>query len=322
MILPAVNKKIEKLYLDGALCQRAISIEMAPLGDRLEIVAWQCNMAGMKTTDLKLPTVLRFLLDGQGVVLEAELMENFKGSQGLPCSQPYLNRILKSRLVGMSFAADDTVLRHETILHCRHLFELTAAAITFYRYCRSNLDQKNTLSDLTRAYPTDAGIQIKDDYHINDTSLTLEQQLLFSPSELSLQATGEICYVKHMTLNTTIHSQSEAPVSICNEISDVSGNTNIVMSMMKLFSYPWQALGRKLGVRRNYYFTNLVPSSVYGVLVQAIALMIFPDNYNYFQHALAGLQRSQDRPLCVGMALNQAELREFYPEFREEDLFG
>ncbi len=308
--------------MDGALCQRAISIEMEPLEDRLEIIAWQCNMASLKTTDLKLPTVIRFLLDGQGVVLDAELMENFKGSQGIPCSQTYLNRILKSRLVGMSFAKDDTVLHHETILHCRHLFELTAAAITFYRYCRSNLDQKNTLSDLTRAYPTDDGIWIKDDYHINGTALTMEEQLLFSPTELSLQATGEISYVKHMALNTTLWAQGEEVASTSNEISEVSGTTNIVMSMMKLFSYPWQSLGRRLGVRRNYYFTNLVPSSLYGVLVQAIALMIFPDNYNYFQHTLAGLQRSQGRPLCVGMALNQAELREFYPEFREEDLFG
>ena len=94
------------------------------------------------------------------------------------------------------------------------------------------------------------------------------------------------------------------------------------MNMMKLFALPWKTVGREIGVRRNFFFSNLVPSSLYGVMIQAIALMVFPNNYNYFQHSLAGLQRNKDRPLCVGMALNIGELKKFFPEFREEDLYA
>ncbi|WP_297957168.1 hypothetical protein [uncultured Ruminococcus sp.] len=93
MRLIDVEAKLDALFFDDILAQRTISIDMYQIGSEIVITAWQCNMARLKTTDLKLPTVLRFVLDDTGIVTDAELMENFKGSQGIPCSQSYLNRI-------------------------------------------------------------------------------------------------------------------------------------------------------------------------------------------------------------------------------------
>ena len=317
-----INQKIEKLCFDDALCQRAISIEIEPLGENTLIIAWQCNMASMKNADLKLPTVLRVVLDSMGTVIEAELMENFKGSQGIPCSHSYLNRILKKKLIDFSYKDEDKVIHDELMFHCRHIFELVAASITFYRYCFSRLKEKNSLFEFTKAFIVSDGLLVKDDYFINNEHFSIEENLIFSVDDIAMQADGKISSIKRIALKMNALHNGESIITHSDEISDISGSDNTIMSMMKLFAAPWRNLGRKIGVRRNYYFTNLVPSSLYGVLIQAIALIIFPNNYNYFQHSLAGLQRSKNKPLCVGIVLNRNELRDFYPEFRDEDLFN
>lgn len=48
MILPEISRQIEDLYIDEAMCQRVISIEMEPINDGILIVAWQCNMASIE----------------------------------------------------------------------------------------------------------------------------------------------------------------------------------------------------------------------------------------------------------------------------------
>lgn len=321
MILPDVNKRIDELYFDGALAQRAISVEIEPIDNKTVITAWQCNMASMKTTDLKLPTVLRMVLE-DGTVTEADLMENFKGSQGIPCSQKYLDRILKKQLIDIDFGEDDTVLHNELMFHCRHIFELVAASITFYRFCGSDIKKKNTLFDFTKAFQAENGLIVTDEYEINGEKTATKESFIFAPGDISMQKNGKIAAVKKMAVKAeTVFSNGEK-LDFSDEIHDIEGSNNVIMSVMKLFSGLWKGIGRKIGIRRNFYFTNLLPSSLYGVFIQAVALMVFKHNYNYFQHSLAGLQRSDERPLCVGMVLNMDELKKFYPEFREDDLLG
>lgn len=321
MILPDVNKKIDELYFDGALAQRAISVEIEPIDNKTVITAWQCNMASMKTTDLKLPTVLRMVLE-DGTVTEADLMENFKGSQGIPCSPKYLDRILKKQLIDIDFGEDDTVLHNELMFHCRHIFELVAASITFYRFCGSDIKKKNTLFDFTKAFQAENGLIVTDEYEINGEKTVTRESFIFAPGDISMQKNGKIAAVKKMAVKAeTVFSNGEK-LDFSDEIHDIEGSNNVIMSVMKLFSGLWKGIGRKIGIRRNFYFTNLLPSSLYGVFIQAVALMVFKHNYNYFQHSLAGLQRSDERPLCVGMVLNMDELKKFYPEFREDDLLG
>lgn len=322
MHLPEVNKAIEQLYFDGALAQRAISIEVHSSDRETVITTWQCNMASMKVTDLKLPTVIRLQVTETGVVTGAELMDNFKGSQGIPCSQVYLNRILKSKIIGYSLADDDSLLHQELMFHCRHIYELMAAVTTFYRYCKTQPGTTHRLFNLTKAFVENDGMRITDHYQLDGSLLETEARLRFRPSDISLQTNGKIGYIRRIAFEAVSQKNGVVFSEKAAEITDSQGSEECVMNMMKLFALPWKALGREIGVRRNFFFSNLVPSSLYGVMIQAIALMVFPNNYNYFQHSLAGLQRNKDRPLCVGMALNIGELKKFFPEFREEDLYA
>lgn len=314
-------KKIKELYLDGALAQRALSIHMEPFECGYDIVAWQCNMASMKTTDLKLPTVLHIELDAEGVVTKANLLDGFKGSQGIPCSRKYLDRILSEKLMGISYESDDHIFRNELMFHCRHIFEVVAATISFYRYCKECLNERNSMWELTQAFESECGICVKEKYVVNNAEVEVEEKLVFESEGLTMQIDGKISDIRKMQFVVEGKLNKNPILNLSEEIEDIHGSDKVAMSVMKMFSRPWKQLGARFGFRRNYYFTNLVPSSLYGVVVQAVALLIFPNNYNYFQHSLAGLQRADNRPLCVGMVLNKGELSKFFPEFTQEDLF-
>lgn len=322
MTISQAIQKINRLNLDEALCQRAVSIEIAPSGVGTELIAWQCNMAGMKNADLRLPTVLRIALDPENRVADAELAENFKGSQGIPCSRSYLDRILKRQLLGIDFLKDDTVLRNELQFHCRHTFELAAAALTFFRYCREQPAEEKVLFDLTRAFPDEKGLRVRESYTVGENRLSADLRLIFGSGDILMQADGKIAGIRRLEMEGELYREDRKLFSFSDGIADVSGSELAVMNMMKLFSGVWKTIGKEVGIRRNFYFSNLVPSSLYGVLMQAVALMLFPNNYNYFQHALAGLQRAGGKPLCVGMVENPEEIEKYYPELKEEDLYG
>ena len=61
------------------------------------------------------------------------------------------------------------------------------------------------------------------------------------------------------------------------------------------------------------------PTAMYGLFIQALALLLFKDNYNYFQFVMAGLQKKDGVPLCVGISSDLEELQHFYPEFEFDD---
>ncbi len=322
MILEEASLAIDKLHFDDTLAQRTISIDMYQKDGNTVIDAWQCNMARLKTADLKLPTVLRFIVDATGCVLNAELMEDFKGSQGMPCSQRYLNRILKREVLGLNFDSNDTILHNENMLHCRHIFELTAASMTFFRYCRSGPEKHNRIYESTKAYSCDNGLFVRDEYTVNGKTTVIEEILDFSSGDLTMLSNGKLGSIKKLCFKAKAVRDDETVFTASENLVDITGSSNAIMSMMKMFAKPWKSLGKSMGIRRNFYFTNLVPSSLYGVLVQAIALTIFPNNYNYFQHSLAGLQRNDNVPLCIGMVLEPAEIKRFFPDFENEDMFG
>ena len=118
-----------------------------------------------------------------------------------------------------------------------------------------------------------------------------------------MQKNGKIAAVKKMAVKAeTVFSNGEK-LDFSDEIHDIEGSNNVIMSVMKLFSGLWKGIGRKIGIRRNFYFTNLLPSSLYDLFIQAVSLLVFKNNYNYLQPSLAGLQRCVERPMSVGLFL-------------------
>ncbi|MBQ9886955.1 MAG: hypothetical protein IJM37_08890 [Lachnospiraceae bacterium] len=313
MQIKQVNKIIDNLFLGDTLAMRTLSCNVDKNGDDTVITSFQCNMAQMKTTDIKLPTVIQYVLDDNGIVKSVELMDNFKGSQGISCAHGYLNKRLKEIVSGISFKEDKNILRDDVAFFCRHTFEVTAASVSFYRYLQANGLSEGAFYEETRADETEAGLLVVDKLACNDIHLNTEEKILFSPSNIKMTNDGKIGSLMDFKVIGTI--LKDAKTIDCFEETIKHENTPelVIMSMMRLFNYPWKRVGRELGIKRNFMCTNLVPSSVYGVMVQAIALTLFPNNYNYFQHAMAGLQRNNDVPLCAGMVVNFEEIKKYFP---------
>lgn len=320
MQLPEINKIIEELYLHQALAMRTLSCSVDKEEDKMIITAFQCNMAYMKTTDIKLPTVIRYTLDENYVVVDVELMENFKGSQGIPCSQGYLNQVLKERVIGVNFKEEKNLIREDLCLKCRHTYEVTAASMTFLRYLLSHDLSQGSFYEETRAMQTENGLFIRDVMDFNGTTLVTEENVLFSASDLSMSNDGKVEAVQCLKVEGQIIREGDVLEDFADSIEDKMSAEIVIMSIMKLFNYPWKRIGQYLGIKRDFYCSNLVPSSLYGVFVQAIALIRFPNNYNYFQHAMAGLQRNQNVPLCAGMVVDFTEVDKYFPGLKDHML--
>lgn len=188
---------------------------------------------------MKLPTVIQITLAPCATVMNVELMDNFKGSQEMTCSKRYLNRILKRKLTGVSYE-EDTILRNENEFHCRHIFELIAATITFYRYCKKQLNQKNKLYECTKALLDKEGISMLDRYCVNEHEIWVEGKIIFRASDLSMNCDGKIEKIRHLQLKTTGYDKGRQFFASDEEISNIEGSTYTTMSMIKLFMEPWK----------------------------------------------------------------------------------
>ena len=96
-----ITEKVKSLSLEGSCCMRYCGTQITTdASGKINIIAWQCNMADIQNYDVKLPTVIKMDLGADKTIKNIELMPNFKGSQGLACSRCYLDRRLRTILTG------------------------------------------------------------------------------------------------------------------------------------------------------------------------------------------------------------------------------
>ena len=84
---------------------------------------------------------------------------------------------------------------------------------------------------------------------------------------------------------------------------------SIVIHFIKGIFPIWKRIGLLLGAEKNFYFSNMYPKSFFGLFIQCLALIIYPDNYSYVQYLMKGLQRIDGKPLCIGMIEDIRRLR-------------
>ena len=120
-----VIEQIQNAYLEGSACRRLGGIRYKKNDDNTtEILAWQCNLADVQNYEVKLPTIVRISLDENNIVTNVNLNNYFKGSQGIPCSQKYLNKRLKKLVIGQDYDIKNSALRSQTALHCLSLIHI------------------------------------------------------------------------------------------------------------------------------------------------------------------------------------------------------
>lgn len=315
-----IIEDINRLEMQDSICQRVTSYVIKEHEQGLLCTAWQCNMAEFTSMTVKLPTALQVQINHLGVIKEIELLENFRGSQGIPCSGVYLNRRLKEVVLNTSLYDSGNFLRRKLDCDCRHVNELLCGLSALLAQEEIKQKKECCVYNVSCAKEIPTGIMITDEIIVNDLYSVSYMDFAFDKSKIEFGKDGGLKKIPKMVLHTElVHGESR---QIYNSIlEDAETRQVLVMSFIKMMHTPWKNIGKSIGVRQNFCFSNLYPTSFYGLFVQCLALILYPGNFNYFQHSVKGLQRVQGKPLCIGMVETIDEAKTYFSSFGVEDLY-
>lgn len=311
---------ISETNLKDVSCKRIFGFKISESETTSTLLCWQCNLADINGFDTKLPTtVILEIENANRTIKSVELKENFKGSQGMPCARLFLNRKLKEVLIGEELSIENKKIQDPLILCCRHTHELVVGAISFYEnYLKTGAKLYN---ESTFAKIDDDGIDLFDVTNLNDKKLRYNVRFNFKKNDICMNEDGEIYELSNIKVTSHMFENGERILLREDFIENAKGAGEIALILMKVFSKLWKHAGKSFDVKRNFYFSNLWPPSIYGVFVQSIALAIHGGNYAYFQHALSGLQKGCGSPKCVGIVSDIDEALKYFPDFRIEDMY-
>ena len=320
-----ILKKISDLSLEGSCCMRYCGIQIEQSCDNgYKIIAWQCNMADIQNYDVKLPTVILMYLDNDRIIKSIDLMPNFKGSQGIACSRSYLDKKLKKILIGEKLTALNTKIIDPYLLCCRHTFELTVGAATLldsYEEKVANGEICYT-EELIRAYIDDNTISCIDKINVNDYIESTRIDVSDIVGNITYGSIGRIENVNGMKIIGYSFESGEWQKIKDVYTIDADSYQQYVTKIMKIVSGYWVSCKRKMGVKRNFYFSQIWGPTFFGILSQAIGIKVFNNNYAYFQHCIYGIQRNDNNiPLCIGVTDNIDEMSEVFEDFVIDDLY-
>lgn len=288
--------------------------------DTKEILAWQCNMADILNYDIKLPTIIQIWLDQQNRIEKIQLHKSFKGSQGIPCSYKYLNRKLQE-ICGILFRSDEAIIKDEVKTACRHTYELLVGACTLFEWCEEQGETDICYSEATAAYEDNGRIFAIDHTRLGEKTITTKIEVCGYKGNLQYNRYGAITACKNMEFEAwAIDETREEKIADIKTI-EASSTEEFKIKIMKIFSKYWLSASKRLGVRRRFYFSQIWPTTFFGIMSQMFAFSVFSNSYSYFQHCIRGLQKNETSCACIGVCENLEECTKYFSDFKLEDLF-
>lgn len=284
--------------------------------NKFNIVAWQRNIARIKRMDVSLPTIINITLSDTGTIEYINLEPSFKGSRGLFCSQKYLNRNLKKTLAGSKIDKNFINLIKTENLHCFHLTEVLGSVFSYYNLFKNESFKNN-------AYFFDE--EVTDSYDIHDDLIAVGIQRIKNFPDLkytmvfkdiyqktTFSQKGFLNVLENMEVDFFINDQIILKNTIKPTISEIS-----YINFFRILKKCVIEISKYLYNNKTYKLlnTNLYPAAYIGLFVQALALKIYRNNYDYTMHVLASIQRKNGNPLCIGAINNIDEANQYFPEF-------
>lgn len=290
-----------------------------------EMVGWQCNFASIQNYDIQLPTIITIKTDSSNVITEIHLTDKFKGSQGIPCSQKYLARRLQE-FVGQEFSKNNEKLSNDLGTGCRHTFEVLFGACVFKDWCENQELKSGYLSETTAAFHDDDLIIACDRNCVNGKETVTKIQISDFKNTIAYDKNGAICGCKGMKVEGFSANCRDLMIDeellIGESKTITSDNKNdFSLKLLKILSKFWKNSGKEIGIKNKFYFSHLWPTTLYGILVQVFAMVVFSDSYAYFQHCIRGLQKDEEHCACIGVCEDIVECEKYFPDFTMEDLY-
>ena len=163
------------------------------------MIGWQCNFADVQNYDICLPTILYVETNADNQITCLRLNENFKGSQGIPCSYKYLNRRLQD-FIGLPFSQKESRISDDLGTGCRHTFEVLFGACAFREWCLQHHVKDGWLSESTASMHTEQGIIAVDRNAVNGSETATEIRISNFKETLKYDHNGAICACTDMKI--------------------------------------------------------------------------------------------------------------------------
>lgn len=284
------------------------------------MIGWQCNFASIQNYDICLPTIIVIEVDKYNCISSIRLNKNFKGSQGIPCTFRYLDRRLQT-YIGTEFSSKNNIMSDDLGTGCRHTFEVLYGACAFREWCIKNEETDAWMSEATASYHTEKGIIAIDRNSVNGSETVTEIDISDFKEYVKYDKNGAICGCRDMKIEGfAIENKCRSTAGEARTItSDCKRDFDI--KLMKVLSKHWMESGKRIGIKNKFYFSHLWPTTLFGILVQMFAIVVYSDSYSYFQHCIRGLQKDDNHCACIGVCEDIEECMKYFPDFEIDDLF-
>jgi hypothetical protein len=287
--------------------------------ERIVITGWQRNVSRLRKMDVSLPTIITLVLDKNRHIREIELDESFKGSKGLMCSHRYLNRNLKTQVRGQVFDGSFLGAIKQEKTHCSHLFEVLSGMYSFYRMAENRgfagLRPRGFMyeEEAIDSYTKDGTIHSLGTHMVKGLApVCFRLSLHDIMGKVGFAGGGALRLEEGVAAVFRLNGEKvlKGMISINNQNC---GHPDLLKFLLQCIAKVKDKLCPAKGIRM--FNTNLYPRAYIGMLIQAVAIRLFNNNYNYIMHALTALQRFDEVPLCVGALTDQAEADQYFPGF-------
>ncbi|MEK3904695.1 hypothetical protein [Paenibacillus sp. FSL R7-0179] len=284
----------------------------------LRIIGWQRDITRMRKQDVSLSFMIHLTVSPEGLILEAAVDELFNGGKGVLCSREYLERKLKEELEGERFDRKLAARLRFDRFKCFHIYEIMSGIYSSYFMYRQQVEEGGTGAlfyeeDIVDIYAADGNLYL--------TGL----QAFSGKEELSYTVVLYDVF-NHITFDQEGYMKLKSPVLAefylngelvhTDEIYQKE-NDYIFIRMQKFLFVCVEKLKAELfpDYADKMMNTNLAPGAFIGIIMQAIGIRSFSNNFNYIQYIMTAMQRPRKRPGCIGAILNEEEAAQHFEGF-------
>jgi hypothetical protein len=277
------------------------------------IVGWQRNISRLRKMDVSFPTIITLTLGPDHTIADIDLDPGFKGSKGLMCSHPYLNRNMKRHLVGARLDATLFCKLKQRRLHCFHLVEVLLGVATFYQIYlnRNQPDKLYYEQEVSDSYSSGNDLVAQGKQDLNgETTVRYTIHYVDLLKRIAFDESGALSKLEDLEMTFFLNG-----ASVMTQV------VNLNDRFKKMLEFMLACIDQVKGeicpdLEIPFKNTNLLPSAILSMLTQASAMHLFNNNYAYVMHVLSALQRRNNVPACVGAIKDEAEAQQYFPDYR------
>lgn len=284
----------------------------------IQIAGWQRDITRMRKQDVSLNFMLHLRVSRDGIIEEASVDELFNGGKGVLCSRSYLERVLKQELEGQPFDRKLAGKLRFDKFKCFHIFEIMTGIYTSYWMSKSEAQAQASggifyEEDIIDIYASGgdlilAGLQAfrdKEPVHyaivlydvFNHVTFDHEGYMRFKDT-----IRAEFYLNQRLVHGDELYQKDNDPIFI-----RVQKFLFVCAEQLKNALFP--------DFPDKMMNTNLAPGACIGIIMQAIGIRSFSNNFNYIQYLMTAMQRPRRVPGCLGAALNEEEAEKYFDGF-------